>query len=142
MRYERGDFLPKAAGIQAAPEQVKSRLITKMWLSKDDFTEIFHRAFGSYSCKTDISFTFQIRKLNYLLQQAMVGYSFVYPVDLLSLQLQMGVAQWHNSALYYDTKLACDINALPHFSKCIVDILKAMKGRVKKCVVLDLDNTL
>lgn len=107
-----------------------------------NFTEIGDRAFGSYSCKTDMSFTFQIRKLNYLLQQAMVEYGFVYPVDLLSLQLQMGVNKWHNSALYYDTKLACDINALPRFSKCVVDILKAMKGQVKKCVVLDLDNTL
>ncbi len=107
-----------------------------------NFTEIGDRAFGSYSCKTDVSFTFQIRKLNYLLQQAMAGHSFVYPVDLLSLQLQMGVDKWHNSALYYDTKLACDMNALPHFSKCVVDILKAMEGQVKKCVILDLDNTL
>lgn len=107
-----------------------------------NFTEISDRAFGSYSCKTDVSFTFQIRKLNFLLQQAMVERSFVYPVDLLSLQLQMGVYKWHNSALYYDTKLACDMNALPYFSKCVVDILKAMKGQVKKCVIFDLDNTL
>lgn len=107
-----------------------------------NFTEIGDRAFGSYSCKTDVSFTFQIRKLNFLLQQAMAEHSFVYPVDLLSLQLKIGVDKWHNSALYYDTKLACDMNALPYFSKCIVDVLKAMKGQVKKCVVLDLDNTL
>ncbi len=107
-----------------------------------NFTEICDRAFGSYSCKTDVSFTYQIRKLNFLLQQAMAEHSFVYPVDLLSLQLQMGVDKWHNSALYYDTKLACNMSALPHFSKCIVDVLKAMKGQVKKCVVLDLDNTL
>ncbi|MCM1234684.1 MAG: HAD-IIIC family phosphatase [Ruminococcus flavefaciens] len=107
-----------------------------------NFTEIGDRAFGSYSCKTDVSFTFQIRKLNFLMQQAMAGRSFVYPVDLLSLQLQMGMDKWHNSALYYDTKLACDMNVLPYFSKCIVDVLKAMKGQVKKCVVLDLDNTL
>ncbi|MCM1193013.1 MAG: HAD-IIIC family phosphatase [Butyrivibrio sp.] len=107
-----------------------------------NFTEICDRAFGSYSCKTDVSFTFQIRKLNFLLQQAMAGHSFVYPVDLLSLQLQMGTDKWHNSALYYDTKLTCDMNALPYFSKCVVDVLKAMNGRVKKCVALDLDNTL
>lgn len=107
-----------------------------------NFTEISDRAFGSYSCKTDMSFIFQIRKLNYLLQQAIAEHSFVYPVDLLSLQLQMGSDKWYNPALYYDTKLACDINALPYFSKCVVDILKVVKGRVKKCVVLDLDNTL
>lgn len=107
-----------------------------------NFTEISDRAFGSYSCKTDVSFTFQIRKLNYLLQQAMAGHAFVYPVDLLSIQLQLGADKWHNSALYYDTKFACDMNALPYFSKCVVDVLKAMKGQVKKCVVLDLDNTL
>lgn len=107
-----------------------------------NFTEICDRAFGSYSCKTDVSFTFQIRKLNYLLQQAMAECSIVYPVDLLSLQLQLGTEKWHNSALYYDTKFACDTSALPYFSRCVVDILKAMNGRVKKCAVLDLDNTL
>lgn len=107
-----------------------------------NFTEIGDRAFGSYSCKIDVSFTFQIRKLNFLLQQAMAEHTFVYPVDLLSLQLQMGANKWHNSSLYYDTKFACDINALSYFSKCIVDVLKAIKGQVKKCVVLDLDNTL
>ena len=34
VQYERSDFLPQAAGIQATSEQVKSRLITKLWLSK------------------------------------------------------------------------------------------------------------
>lgn len=34
VQYERGDFLPKAARIQTASEQVKSRLPTKLRLSK------------------------------------------------------------------------------------------------------------
>lgn len=34
VQYERGNFLPQTAGIQTASEQVKSKLITKLRLSK------------------------------------------------------------------------------------------------------------
>jgi len=107
-----------------------------------NFTEINDRAFGNFSGKIDVSFAFQIRKLNFLLQEKMQEYASVYPIDLLSIQIQLGMDKWHNSVLYYNTKMTCDVNALPYFSKNVTDVLKAMTGQVKKCVVLDLDNTL
>ena len=107
-----------------------------------NFSEINDRAFGNFSAKINASFVFQIRKLNYLLQERAEHFASVYPVDVLSVQIQLGAGKWHNSALYYDTKMACDLNALPFFAKNVTDILRAMQGQTKKCVVLDLDNTL
>ena len=107
-----------------------------------NFTEIDDKALGQYSCKVEISFIYQIRKLNYLLGEAMRTRREVYPVDLLSVQVQMGQNQFYDAALYYNAKMTVTLDALPFVAKAVVDVLLAMAGRIKKCVVLDLDNTL
>lgn len=107
-----------------------------------NFTEIDDKALGQYSCKVETSFIYQIRKLNYLLGEAMRTRREVYPVDLLSVQVQMGQNQFYDAALYYNAKMTVTLDALPFVAKAVVDVLLAMAGRIKKCVVLDLDNTL
>ena len=39
-------------------------------------------------------------------------------------------------------KLAISVEALPETAKSVVDTIDAIRGKSKKCVVLDLDNTL
>lgn len=107
-----------------------------------NFTEIDDKVLGQYSCKVKSSFIFQIRKLNYLLQEEMSKDERVYPVDLLAIQIQLGQNIFFDAPLYYNAKMSIAINALPYVAKAVVDVLQAMSGKVKKCVVLDLDNTL
>lgn len=107
-----------------------------------NFTEIDDKALGNYSCKTEISFIYQIRKLNYFLQDAMASRKDVYPVDLLAVQLRLGEEAYYDAPLYYNAKVTVSLNALPYVAKAVSDVLLAMTGRIKKCVVLDLDNTL
>ena len=58
------------------------------------------------------------------------------------------VASWVGRRQFFDDrawdlwKLPCSLEHLPRIAKCIVDVLLAFHGRVVKCVVLDLDNTL
>jgi predicted enzyme involved in methoxymalonyl-ACP biosynthesis len=52
-----------------------------------NFTEIRDAAFGNYGIKVADSFTYQIRRLNGLLQEAMSKRKSVYPVDILSVQV-------------------------------------------------------
>lgn len=107
-----------------------------------NFVEINDKILGNYSAKIQSAFIYQIRKLNYLLQEAMSKRDNVYPVDLLALQIQQGTNQLFNQALYYSSKVTIDLDALPYVASAVVDILKAMQGKIKKCVILDLDNTL
>lgn len=107
-----------------------------------NFTEIDDKALGNYSCKTELSFIYQLRKLNYLLQDAMASRKDVYPVDLLAVQLHLGQETYYDGPLYYNAKVTASLNALPFVAKAVTDVLLAMTGRIKKCVVLDLDNTL
>lgn len=107
-----------------------------------DLTEIEDNALGQYSLKVENSFTYQIRKLNFLLEERMAQRSDVYPVDLLSLQIRLGKHVYFDGSLYYNAKMDISLDALPYVAKAVVDVVKAMNGRIKKCVICDLDNTL
>ena len=107
-----------------------------------NFTEIQDNALGSYGAKVDCTFLYQIRKLNYLLQEKMSTRKDVYPVDLLGIQVQLGEYAFYDSSLYYNAKMTISIDALPYVAKAVIDVIKAMNGNIKKCVICDLDNTL
>ena len=107
-----------------------------------NFTEVDDKALGNYSCKVDSTFVYQIRKLNFILAEAMKSRKNVYPIDLLSVQIQLGTSVFYDAPLYYNAKITVSTNALPYVAKAVIDVQKAPAGRIKKCVVLDLDNTL
>ncbi len=107
-----------------------------------NFTEIDDKVLGNYSCKVSSSFAYQIRKLNFMLAEAMEACNNVYPIDLLSVQIQVGAERFYDAPLYYNAKMTVSTDALPYVAKAVIDVQKALVGRIKKCVVLDLDNTL
>ena len=107
-----------------------------------NFTEIDDKALGNYSCKVNSAFVYQIRKLNFMLSEAMEQRKNVYPIDLLSVQIQLGTSAFYDAPLYYNAKMTVSTDALPYVAKAVIDVQKALAGRIKKCVVLDLDNTL
>ncbi len=107
-----------------------------------NLTEIDDKVLGQYSCKVDSTFTFQIRKLNYLLEDAQKKSSNVFPVDNLAVQIDLGRNGYFDSRLYYSSKMPVAISALPYVAKAVIDVVKAISGKIKKCLVLDLDNTL
>ncbi len=107
-----------------------------------DLTEIEDNALGQYSLKVENSFIYQIRKLNFLLEERMTLRNDVYPVDLLSLQIRLGKHVYFDGSLYYNAKMDISLDALPYVAKAVIDVVKAMNGSIKKCVICDLDNTL
>ncbi len=107
-----------------------------------NFTEIDDKALGQYSCKVDSSFTYQIRKLNYLLQEAMGKNNRVYSVDALAVQIDIGRENYFNAPLYYSAKMSVAMGALPYLAAAVIDVVKAMQGKIIKCIIFDLDNTI
>ena len=107
-----------------------------------NFTEIDDRAFGNYSSKVKDAFVYQIRKLNFLLQESMKDRKDVLPLDLLSIQIQMGHKAFYDTVLYYDAKMAVTLDAIVYIAKNVCDIVKTLRGSFKKGIILDLDNTL
>ena len=62
--------------------------------------------------------------------------------DLMALQAQAGYSLVFDTKMYIGADMVYSIDFLPMLAKSITDIVLAVSGVFKKCVVLDLDNTL
>jgi len=117
-------------------------LMHKCNILQFNFVEIDDRAYGNYSAKLDVSFIWQVRKLNYLLQENAAKYSNVYLIDLASIQNRFGRNNTINDEIYFTSKITLNLETVPYVAKNVIDVIGSMHGNVKKCIVLDLDNTL
>lgn len=107
-----------------------------------DFVALYDNIFGSYGMKVESSFTYQLRKLNFLMMQASLNYKHVFLLPLSEIQNKLGREQFFDEKYYYSAKVPISMAALPYVAKMVLDAICAQKGKIKKCVVLDLDNTL
>ena len=107
-----------------------------------NFNEINDRIFGSYSNKNESAFIYQIRKINYLLSGLGSKYSNLHILDLSSIQNEIGSSKMFSSTQYVTSGMVFSLEALPIIAKHCVDIISGLEGNIKKCIVLDLDNTL
>ncbi len=107
-----------------------------------NFTEIQDKPLGQFSCKVEETFTYQIRKLNASLQEAMAADRNIYPVDLLSVQVRIGQEQFFHAPFYYSAKMPVSLDGISYMAEAAAGVLTAMHGHMKKCIITDLDNTL
>ena len=98
--------------------------------------------FGQYGNKTPDSFLFQQRKLNYLLMEGCQQVKNVYILDLDAIQAACGREAFSDPKLYYIAKMPISVDMLPAVAKKVVDLVQVLRGAAKKCVIVDLDNTL
>lgn len=106
-----------------------------------NYSEIDDAIFGSFSNKLPSSFLFQLRKLNYYLMSYASEISNLFICDLSSVQNQIGKASFFQPSIYVTTEMILSIDALPLIGSRTLDIICAIKGDFKKCIILDLDNT-
>ena len=107
-----------------------------------NFPEINDAVFGNFSNKLDISFLYQLRLLNVELMKLAVRKKNVNIGDLSTIQNTIGSKTAVSEKFYITTDNVLDIDVLPAVAKSIADIILAYLGRFKKCLVLDLDNTM
>ena len=106
-----------------------------------NYPEIEDTIFGSYANKVDSSFTYQVRKLNYELMHLSQQFQNLFICDIAGLQNKLGRDQMFAANVYTSTEMVLSIDALPYVASRVMDIVCAIKGQFKKCVILDLDNT-
>jgi FkbH-like protein len=107
-----------------------------------NYPEMDDGVFGSYANSTDSSFVFQVRKLNYELMQYAMAQEGFYIADLAILQQQAGRSVFYRPSVYINTDMEISIEALPAVAGATTSLIGALYGRIRKCLVLDLDNTL
>ena len=106
-----------------------------------NYPEIEDTVFGSYANKVESSFSYQVRKLNYELMNLSRQYPNLFICDLAGLQNLFGRQFMFAPNVYMTTEMVLSVNALPYVASRTVDIIAAIKGQFKKCLILDLDNT-
>ena len=84
---------------------------------------------------------FQLRKLNYELMVYASENAGLYLCDISSIQNQVGKANLFHTSVYINTEMVLSIDVLPKVASKTVDLISAIHGKIKKCVILDLDNT-
>lgn len=107
-----------------------------------NYPEIEDTVFGSYANKVSGSFTYQVRKLNLELMNLAQEYPNLFICDIAGLQNKFGRDWMFDSSVYVSTEMVLSIDALPYVASRTMDIICAIQGKFKKCLILDLDNTL
>ena len=106
-----------------------------------NYPEIGDGVFGSYENKVSSSFIYQIRKLNLGLMELAQEFQNLFICDLSEIQAKYGRDFFFDSSVYVSTEMILSIDALPIIASRTLDIICAIEGKFKKCLILDLDNT-
>lgn len=106
-----------------------------------NYPEIEDTVFGSYANKVSSSFSYQLRKLNYELMNLAQEYPNLFICDIAGIQNKFGRDFMFDSTVYVSTEMILSIDALPYVASRTLDIISSIEGKFKKCLILDLDNT-
>ncbi|MCR5747655.1 MAG: HAD-IIIC family phosphatase [Lachnospiraceae bacterium] len=107
-----------------------------------DFNRIETGVGGNLGNKEKASWEYQYRKLQYLIREAAARTEGVYVLSLDDIQTRLGRDTFCDMRFYYDARMSVSTDALPEVAKAVFDIVDPLGGKVKKCLILDLDNTI
>jgi len=100
------------------------------------------RVFGNFSRTVPDSLNAALADLNARLVEAARRRPNVLIHDVEHLASDAGKRVWSDETLWVHAKVFCRLEFLPEAAESLAGIVLAGAGRGKKCVVLDLDNTL
>ena len=99
-----------------------------------------NRVFGNFECANGDAVTSRVRRFNLALAEGLPHGATVF--DIAHLAARFGLDRWEDARLWHLSKhpFALDAQGLVAFAGA--RLLAAAKGRARKCLVVDLDNTL
>lgn len=100
------------------------------------------RPFGNFTVRVENSFRSTVGEINRRLAAAAERTPNVQFNDVEYLAAAAGKLKWSDEKLWLHAKLFCNLEHLPAVARSVAASILAASGREKKCVVLDLDNTL
>ena len=107
---------------------------------QDNFIPPPFRPLGNLDGVHDVGFSRFIRRLNDALIDAAPPSVTIH--DAGRLAPAHGRWKWSDERSFYDVKLSCAPTMLPYYANSLASQLLMQRGRSKKCLALDLDNTL
>ena len=97
--------------------------------------------FGSYDARAPFSPASLVQEFNRRLASEVLGSGDLL-VDASRVAAICGLESWHDARAWHTAKLPVALEAAPLHAEHVCRVLAASRGRSRKCLVLDLDNTL
>lgn len=98
--------------------------------------------YGQYGQRLEQSVEYQFKRFNVGLMEMAREQPALWPVDWNGLAAERGYQQAKNRAVAVQTDLQMSLDVLPTVADAVVKMIRAARGQVHKCLILDLDNTL
>jgi FkbH-like protein len=106
----------------------------------DNFHAFDWRATGNFGAKLPGDPTSYVRRLNLVLGDR--APRFIHINDVAALAERFGLATWFDERYWHLAKQPVSFDCVPAYCRSLASVIGAVLGRTKKCLVLDLDNTL
>jgi len=97
---------------------------------------------GLLECNSSHSLKEVVRTYNRGIEQLARDNTRFHIVDCESLIYRLGYNNWRDERMWYIAGTPLSSHAMSELAKYYASYLKALQGKTKKCLVLDLDNTL
>jgi len=131
------DFISKLKDLFSI---IESRLITKILLS--NIEELDDAIFGNFGSNTNCAFVSQIRRLNVLLMDLVQQNKNIFIVDVQNLLVRKGIEFSFSAKFYVNADLVYSLDFTAEIANQAIKVIQSSLGKFKKCLILDLDNTL
>jgi len=109
---------------------------------QNNFDLPLNRSLGNLDCYNVHGKSYFLNRLNLNFSKRAQSNKSLYINDINYLSASIGLNNWHDKNLWFTAKHAVSFDAIPALGNNIVSIILAILGGSKKCLVLDLDNTL
>lgn len=108
---------------------------------QNNFDYPVNRSLGNLDCYDLHGKTFFLNRLNLSFAIEAQENKSLFINDINYLSASIGLNKWFDKNLWFTAKYAISFEAIPALANNITNIVTAILGMSKKCLVLDLDNT-
>lgn len=107
-----------------------------------NLVEIPDLVFSNYANTHKASWLYQLRLINMGLMELSQMHAPVRILDLNIIQTEIGRRTFFDPVNHTRSDAVISLEALPLVSKSIIDMIASSSGKMNKCLILDLDNTM
>ena len=108
----------------------------------DNFELPLFRYLGNYDSSSSLSILRSINSINLMINQDSEKLGYLHICDRSYISSKFGHQQWKDYGLWLSAKYSVSYHGISYLSYLISKIIESIMGNSKKCLVLDLDNTL
>lgn len=109
---------------------------------QNNFELPYHRELGNLDSVAFQGRAHYILRLNEAMATFKREHAYFHVLDICYLSSYIGLKQWFDYTFWYAYRYAVSFQAIPYLAYNFVKVVLSLYGQSKKCIVLDLDNTL